>query len=498
MGCRQSSSVSYQTGIKRDNDEVREAALQAVGDEATQSPDLVTRIELKLAGSKLRRTSNCRVKVYLKSGLEKYQLIGRTEILPDTQNPTFAQGIFLDFLFEVQQKVRFEVYHVPQSTGKSRESDFLGLAEMHLAEIVTSPGGVVTRELEHSTRPSGNGFATAELPIESLCRGDPARKILFQMMDQKGPDKLIGSGSCSLADLQAASIKEAPVVVQLLRPDDKAAEAGALTLENIGEFSEADPHQLVKHVSFLEYIEGGLEINLIVAIDFTFSNGDPNHPSSLHYYDPHSANDYVMAIRAVGEILEHYDQDKKYPVYGFGAKLPPDYSHTSHLFACNGDYFLPEVVGVDGIVDAYRKGPSRWAEQYSVGKTDEQKYFILLILTDGAIVDLQATIDAINVLDADDHPLVSSIDHSTMERDIVSPHPSSNREATFKCFEAPKCIEQDKRRTVRVLTKCGLSATGAAGLVEDSLPCIDDEYLAALAKQRPREDNPAAGGPFYQ
>ncbi|KAF4720598.1 hypothetical protein FOZ62_015440, partial [Perkinsus olseni] len=266
MGCRQSSSISYQTGIKRDNDEVREAALQAVGDEATQSPDLVTRIELKLACSKLRRTSNCRVKVYLKSGLEKYQLIGRTEILPDTQNPTFAQGIFLDFLFEVQQKVRFEVYHVPQSTGKSRESDFLGLAEMHLAEIVTSPGGVVTRELEHSTRPSGNGditiiaeevqgtkrtvkfnlrcaglpgkgifskpryyvvisrampateaqsgaplpvvyrsevvedtsepsFATAELPIESLCRGDPARKILFQMMDQKGPDKLIGSGS---------------------------------------------------------------------------------------------------------------------------------------------------------------------------------------------------------------------------------------------------------------------------------------------------------------
>ncbi|KAF4756813.1 hypothetical protein FOZ63_026408 [Perkinsus olseni] len=396
------------------------------------------------------------------------------------------------------------------------------------------------------------------------------------MMDQKGPDKLIGSGSCSLADLQAASIKEAPVVVQLLRPDDQAIEAGALTLENI---------EMVKHVSFLEYIEGGLEINLIVAIDFTFSNGDPNHPSSLHYYHPHSANDYVMAIRAVGEILEHYDQDKKYPVYGFGAKLPPDYSHTSHLFACNGDYFLPEVVGVDGIVDAYRKalqvvhlhGPtmfseiiqlaSGWAEQNSVGKTDEQKYFILLILTDGAIVDLQATIDAIveaskaplsiiivgvgdqdfgmmNVLDADDHPLVSSIDHSTMERDIVQfvpfnefkdksytelamatldevprevvnyyhnknkvlPRPrrdvaDANDDPPIgdpSVFEAPKCIEQDKRRTVRVLTKCGLSATGAAGLVEDSLPCIDDEYLAALAKQRPREDNPAAGGPFYQ
>ncbi|KAF4708537.1 hypothetical protein FOZ63_011234, partial [Perkinsus olseni] len=174
-------------------------------------------------------------------------------------------------------------------------------------------------------------------------------------------------------------------------------------------------------------------------------------------------------------------------------------------------------VGVDGIVDAYRKalqvvhlhGPtmfseiiqlaSGWAEQYSVGKTDEQKYFILLILTDGAIVDLQATIDAINVLDADDHPLVSSIDRSTMERDIVQfvpfnefkdksytelamatldevPRevvnyyhnknkvlPRPRRDAADanddppigdpSVFEAPKCIEQDKRRTVRVLTK---------------------------------------------
>lgn len=37
--------------------------------------------------------------------------------------------------------------------------------------------------------------------------------------------------------------------------------------------------------SFLEYVFGGCEIGLTVAIDFTLSNGEPNKPSSLHYLD---------------------------------------------------------------------------------------------------------------------------------------------------------------------------------------------------------------------
>ncbi|KAF4677641.1 hypothetical protein FOL47_000101 [Perkinsus chesapeaki] len=669
MGCRQSSSsATYQTGIKGDNDEVREAARQAIGDETAQAPDLVTRIELKLACSNLRRHSNCRVKVYLKAGVEKYQLVGKTEILPDTENPTFAQGVFVDFFFEVQQRVRFEVYHVPGNNGKVRESDFLGLSEMFLAEIVTSAGGLVTREMEHPTRPTGNGkitiiaeevqglkrsvkfnmrgsslpkggllskpqyyvvisrtmpaaeacagtplpvvyrsevandniepsFSVTDLSVESLCRGEATRKILFQLLDKKGPDKLIGTGACCLEDFESASLRQVPVTVDLLSPGPGGSiKTGALVLDNV---------ELVKHVSFLEYVEGGLEINLIVAIDFTFSNGDPNLPTSLHYYDPGRANDYVMAIRAVGEILEHYDQgkrlvqsllldhpssDKKYPVYGFGAKLPPDYTHTSHLFACNGNYFLPEVAGVDGIVDAYRKalqvvhlhGPtmfsdiihlaSKWAEQYNVKKTNEQKYFILLILTDGAIVDLQATIDAIveasktplsiiivgvgdqdfgmmDELDADDRPLVSSFDHSIMERDIVQfvpfnefkdksytelamatldevPRevvnyyykkngvpPLPRRDAAEAAasdpptddtqnFVAPQCIEQERRRTLRILGKSGLSTAEAAELVEDSLPCIEDEYTSAMAKRHltNRDDAPldTSGGPFEE
>ena len=57
---------------------------------------------------------------------------------------------------------------------------------------------------------------------------------------------------------------------------------------------------------------------------------------------------------AVGGVLEHYDTDKQFPAFGFGAALPPA-STASHCFALNGDAGSPEVAGVQGILEAYRR-----------------------------------------------------------------------------------------------------------------------------------------------
>ncbi len=133
-------------------------------------------------------------------------------------------------------------------------------------------------------------------------------------------------------------------------------------------------------------------MNLIVAIDCTRSNGDPTSPDSLHFYkDTGVPNDYVMAIRAVGEILQHYDSDKRYPVYGFGAKIPPSMTYCSRCFALNGNYFDPEVKDIEGIVQVYKKslpvvqlhGPTEFrdvvrlaanfAEPYAEPNADEMK-----------------------------------------------------------------------------------------------------------------------------
>lgn len=55
----------------------------------------------------------------------------------------------------------------------------------------------------------------------------------------------------------------------------------------------------------------------------------------------------------MGLVLEHYDTDKRFPCWGFGAALPPA-GTTSHCFALNGNAGNPEVQGVKGILEAYR------------------------------------------------------------------------------------------------------------------------------------------------
>jgi len=55
---------------------------------------------------------------------------------------------------------------------------------------------------------------------------------------------------------------------------------------------------------FVDYLTGGCELELSIAIDFTGSNGDPRKPGTLHYRHPNGTlNDYEKAITAVGDIL---------------------------------------------------------------------------------------------------------------------------------------------------------------------------------------------------
>lgn len=97
--------------------------------------------------------------------------------------------------------------------------------------------------------------------------------------------------------------------------------------------------ELFKKPSFVDYLRGGLELNMIVAIDFTGSNGSPKQPSSLHYMNPTAPNQYQMAIASITQILMNYDSDKKIPAFGFGAKtnFHGHSSPVSHCFVLSGN-----------------------------------------------------------------------------------------------------------------------------------------------------------------
>ena len=55
--------------------------------------------------------------------------------------------------------------------------------------------------------------------------------------------------------------------------------------------------------TFLDYIQGGVQLHFTVAVDFTASNGDSSDPQSLHHRAPGFENQYSLAIKAVGKKL---------------------------------------------------------------------------------------------------------------------------------------------------------------------------------------------------
>ena len=169
--------------------------------------------------------------------------------------------------------------------------------------------------------------------------------------------------------------------------------------------------ELSKRHTFLEYVFGGCEIGLSIAIDFTGSNGDPKKRSSLHYIGDMQRNEYLNAIKSVAGILSYYDSDKQLPLLGYGARIP-NQTGTSHCFALNGNIFDPEVDGIEGVEQAYERaiksvslgGPTNFApilkmvnemtEDMNCTQKDQQ-YNILLIITDGQISDMEATVDQV-------------------------------------------------------------------------------------------------------
>merc|ERR1712107_274925 len=96
--------------------------------------------------------------------------------------------------------------------------------------------------------------------------------------------------------------------------------------EQVQELGNGEPEEerSAPGALFLDYIQGGTQVNFTLAVDFTASNGNPMDPNSLHYRgDPSRPNQYVTAIRSVGEIVQDYDPDSMFPALGFGARIPP-------------------------------------------------------------------------------------------------------------------------------------------------------------------------------
>ena len=279
-------------------------------------------------------------------------------------------------------------------------------------------------------------WSQVKIPMATLCNGDVHRPLRIEIYDHEKSGKHVFMGGVNEISVNSL-LMEKNSRLNVIEPDKLKKKAYV----NSG-ILMADDCSIEHHYSFTQYIQGGCEIGLTVAIDFTGSNGDPRLPDSLHYIYPsgEKLNEYESAILSVGKILEPYDTDKLYPVYGFGARLK---NAQTGAYEQVSDHCFPvyaggqEVQGVDGILRAYHdvihnvlfSGPTLFgpllntvaAMTESVGCVqDKQRYSVLLIITDGVINDMEMTIKTL--IRASNLPLsvvivgVGAADFSEMRR----------------------------------------------------------------------------------
>lgn len=430
------------------------------------------RFELSFSCKKLKNLdflskSDPIVLVYVRTrGQQGMTLMGQTEIIADNLNPEFVKTVLVDYYFEEEQTFQIKVLDVDKDKTTFKDADFIGQAIFNLGALCSArgqqmslqlrlpdrqtPQGMITIRAEEAATGENSGntvlidasavdlkpqhswkfwrtqepafrilriredgrftkvaetekfsghdsrhprWAQIKIKNQKLCNADPHRVLELEVTDlgKYENGETIGSCRTNLNDMCALDGR----LLSLTR-DKKEVGKAKLTV------------QILREPSFFEYIRGGIEIKLHVAIDFTASNGNPMQPNSLHFMGDGRPNCYQQIVNSVGSILLDYDSDKMVPAYGFGGMVN---GSVNHAFPLTLNPHQVEVAGLQGMQFAYQNalrqvalsGPTLFCpiisqtNQFATAYQQQNAYCynILLIITDGVIHDLDQTINAV-------------------------------------------------------------------------------------------------------
>lgn len=111
-----------------------------------------------------------------------------------------------------------------------------------------------------------------------LCNNNPLQPIIFRFFENTG-HVIIGEARTNLQNLSQGNLR--------LTLTKGNSERGQIALEKF--------KQTIKY-DFTDYLTNGMQMSMVVAIDFTASNGIQTQPSSLHYFPPHMMSHYEAAL----------------------------------------------------------------------------------------------------------------------------------------------------------------------------------------------------------
>jgi len=241
----------------------------------------------------------------------------------------------------------------------------------------------------------------------------------------------------------------------------------------------------IKRKKFIDYILEGMNVSFDVAIDFTSTNLDPTNPDSLHTLKL-DHNKYCKAIKSCGGILQNYNTNQLFQVYGFGG-VPKNGKEVSHCFNLNNKKDSG-IKGLEEVINTYKEkvkpivfaGPTYLHliiknvvenVKKEMKKEKTVSYKVFLILTDGKLDDMNETLEILieasklpisiiivgigngdfgkmDVLDGDDIPICSPSTGEKRFRDIVQFVNFSDYEnngsklAAEVLFEVPNQVEE--------------------------------------------------------
>jgi len=409
------------------------------------------------------------VQVFIKTvsrGNTKMELVGQTEIVENNLNPNFKTPVIAPYHFEEEQTVLLQVWDADKDRHTFKDADHIGSVVFNLGQLVSSRGQTMLLKLTVPNQKKSRGliiiraeeasssndevsldftgislknritnwykflhkcspvlrilrsredgqwvkvaqteprlrdlnpkYGTLKIKHQRLCNADNHRPLKLEVVDVNNNEEngiLMCTAETSLNELLEKSKTSGHINFKTWDGKDDGGQLRTIV-------------KIVKRPTFLEYVRGGMELKLTVAVDFTASNGPPEDPTSLHHISPNGQmNQYQRILDTVGRILLDYDSDQQVGAYGFGAKINGE---TSHAFPLTLDPNQPEVNGLQGLNHAYLHalhsvklyGPTLFGplvhQMVQQARTDYAgAYHILLILTDGMIGDMQQTLEAV-------------------------------------------------------------------------------------------------------
>ncbi|KAL7556565.1 hypothetical protein ACA910_009082 [Epithemia clementina (nom. ined.)] len=269
-------------------------------------------------------------------------------------------------------------------------------------------------QVDYSQTPT---WQVARIPLQLLCDDKPTNplKISVWEWNRITADEFIGFVETTVRDLVEQARRGIPVFDVML---EKKKLLGGTRLKKNG-ILKILKSNILTIPSMLQFLSGGCELDFMVAIDCTTANGDWREDKSLHYISDSWLNDYQAALIKVGSVFDGYGGEKGYIMWGYGGKLLGAASNSPSYFA-----MAENIRGADNLVKIYDKVFA--ADNKSLGmkedgalrpiieaamfratnrnKEGRQCYAVLVILTTGAISDVQDSIDTICAA-ADDSPL---------------------------------------------------------------------------------------------